>query len=311
MGCFYFITSRGISDCMQTRILFIVNPKSGSSLGRVDVVALLHQQIDKSLFLYDIVVTEYAGHATELAQKAAADFYAVVCAVGGDGTVNEVARGLVFTDTALAILPHGSGNGLARHLGIPLQISPAIAVINQQYRSRIDSCTINSHPFFCTAGIGFDAQVSSAFASSLKRGLSTYVRLIWQEFLKYIPKPIVLNFNDQEINTNCFVLAFANASQYGNNAYIAPMADIRDGLLDICLIEHLNFRKALSISYGLLSKQIATSPDARFFQTTSIQVQSQDLFKFHADGEFMGEAKSFTVEIRPSSLQVIIPESKT
>jgi len=309
MGCFYLPSGPCPRALMQTRILFIVNPKSGSSVGRVDVVALLQQLIDKSLFRYDIVVTEYAGHATELAQKAATDAYAIVCAVGGDGTVNEVARGLVFTNTALAILPHGSGNGLARHLGIPLQISQAIAIINQQYCSKIDSGTINNHPFFCTAGIGFDAQVSSVFASSLKRGLRTYVRLVLQEFIKFIPKPIVLNFNGRNINANCFVLAFANASQYGNNAYIAPMADIRDGLVDICLIRHLNFRKALSISYGLLSKQIATSPDAEFFQTAAVQVECQDLFKFHADGEFMGEAKSFHVEIAPASLQVIIPES--
>jgi len=296
---------------MQTRILFIVNPKSGSATGRADVVALLHQLIDKSFFDYNIVVTAYAGHATELAQQAAADAYDIVCAVGGDGTVNEVARGLVFTKTALAILPQGSGNGLARHLNIPLQIPQAIKIINQHYRSTIDSGTINNHPFFCTAGIGFDAQVSAVFAASLKRGLRTYVRLVFQEFLKYVPHPIILDFNGQRIDSYCFVLAFANASQYGNNAYIAPMADIRDGLLDICLISHLNFRKALSISYGLLSKQIATSPDAKYFQTASVLVQSKHAFKFHADGEFMGEAKSFKVEIAPSSLQVIIPESKT
>ena len=195
MGCFYFNTAPCISNCMQTRILFIVNPKSGSSLGRVDVVTLLHQLIDKNIFRYDIVVTDYAGHATELAQQAAADGYAIVCAVGGDGTVNEVARGLIYTNTALAILPHGSGNGLARHLGIPLRISQAIGIINQQYQSKIDSGTINNHPFFCTAGIGFDAQVSSVFATSLKRGLRTYVQLVLQEFLKYKPKSVVINFN--------------------------------------------------------------------------------------------------------------------
>jgi len=299
-----------MKEVRQLRILFIINPTSGSSVGRVDVEALLHQLLDKSSFQYKIVITEYAGHATELAQQAAAAKYAIVCAVGGDGTVNEVARGLVFTDTALAILPRGSGNGLARHLGIPLQIPQAIAILNQHYLSKIDSCTINNHPFFCTAGIGFDAQVSSVFASSLKRGLKTYVQLILQEFLKFKSKPITLKFNQQHVETTCFVLAFANASQYGNNAYIAPMADIRDGLLDICLIQHLNFRKALSISYGLLSKQIATSPDAQYFQTASVLVQSSEVFKFHADGEYMGEATTFAVEISPSSLQVIIPESK-
>lgn len=296
---------------MQTEILFVINPKSGSAATRIDVPALLSRLLDKQLFRYAIVVTEYAGHATELARQAVAENISVVCAVGGDGTVNEVARGLAFSGTALAILPRGSGNGLARHLGIPMNIPLAIGVLNQNNRYRIDSCTINNIPFFCTAGIGFDAHVSAVFAASLKRGLRTYVQLVLQEFIKFKPQPAVLELNGEQLETNCFVVAFANASQYGNNAYIAPMADVRDGLLDVCLIRHLNFRKALGLSYGLITKRIASSGDAQYFRTTNIKVKSQVPFKFHADGEYMGEAQEFKVVIAPLSLEVVAPTANS
>jgi diacylglycerol kinase (ATP) len=309
MGCFYLIAGWFKVFSMQIRILFIINPKSGSSTVRVDVPGLLQQLLNQDIYQSEIVYTEYAGHATELARQAAAENISVVCAVGGDGTVNEVAQGLTHTHTALAILPRGSGNGLARHLGIPMQIPAAIEILNQNHRYAIDSCSINERPFFCTAGIGFDAQISSIFAASLKRGLTTYVRLVLQEFIKFKPQPIVLQLNGESLDTTCFVVAFANASQYGNNAYIAPMADIRDGLLDVCLIRHLNLNKAIALGYGLITKNIATSGDAQYFTTTDISVSTPTPIKYHADGEYMGEASEFKVTIAPLSLQVIAPEA--
>ncbi|WP_026462834.1 diacylglycerol/lipid kinase family protein [Adhaeribacter aquaticus] len=293
---------------MRVKILFIINPTSGSAATKVDVPALLHQFLDQEKFECQIRVTEYAGHATELARDAAFKGIPVVCAVGGDGTVNEVARGLVYSNTALAILPRGSGNGLARHLEIPMHIPQAIAIINQYYISQIDSCSINEHPFFCTAGIGFDAHVSSVFAASTKRGLQTYVRLVFQEFLKFKPKPVYLHINGQKLETLCFVVAFANASQYGNNAYIAPMADIRDGFLDVCLIQELNYRQALALSYGLITKSIATSSDVTYFKTNEVLVESPDVFKYHADGEYIGEANTFKIKVMPLALKVLIPQ---
>jgi diacylglycerol kinase (ATP) len=235
---------------VRTQIIFIINPISGRTTGGVDVPALLDQLLDNERFAPTVIFTQYAGHATEIARQAAADGVPVVCAVGGDGTVNEIARGLMGTGTALAILPKGSGNGLARHLGIPMNLPLAITMLNSGQSSAIDSCTINDRPFFCTAGIGFDAHVSSVFAASTKRGLQTYVQMVLREFFNFKPQLAVLELNGLQLETNCFVVAFANASQYGNNAFIAPMADIRDGLLDVCLIRHLNFRKAIGISYG-------------------------------------------------------------
>jgi diacylglycerol kinase (ATP) len=292
---------------MQTQVLFIVNPKSGSTAGRVDVPALLEAGLDKSKIACTLVQTEYAGHATELARQAVAAGVRVVCAVGGDGTVNEVARGLVHSNTALAILPRGSGNGLARHLNIPMNLVHAIDIINDGHRSQIDSCLINQHPFFCTAGIGFDAHVSSVFAASSRRGLSTYVQLVVQEFMKFKPQQITMQLENQQVQAEAFVVAFANAAQYGNNAYIAPMADIRDGLLDVVLVRSLNFQKAIALGYGMITKRIAASPDAQYFKATAITLHSGEPFKYHADGEYIGEADSFTVSINPLSLQVIVP----
>jgi diacylglycerol kinase (ATP) len=306
MGCFV-LDKRRDSKRMQTQVLFIVNPKSGSTTVRVDVAALLAEGLDTSKIAYTLVETQYAGHATELARQAVAAGVQVVCAVGGDGTVNEVARGLVHSDTALAILPRGSGNGLARHLNIPLNLTHAIDIINGLHRSQIDSCQINDHPFFCTAGIGFDAHVSAVFAASARRGLRTYVQLVVQEFMKFKPLAAILQLENQHLEAECFVVAFANAAQYGNNAYIAPMADIRDGMVDVCLVRSLNFQKAIALGYAMITKRMATSSDAQYFKTKAVTVHSQEPFKYHADGEYMGEANSFTVSISPLSLHVIIP----
>jgi YegS/Rv2252/BmrU family lipid kinase len=294
---------------IKTDILFILNPKSGRS-SSLNVPSLLDQYLDKDKFSPNLIYTEFAGHATELSQQATRQGYGVVAAIGGDGTVNEVARGLLNTDTSLAILPKGSGNGLARHLGIPMNIRHAINILNQQYYAKIDTGTINQHPFFCTAGIGFDAYISSVFAQNTRRGLQTYVRLVLQEFFKFKPQEAVLKLNGDEITTNCFVVAFANASQYGNNAYIAPHADIRDGLLDVCLIRELDFKKAIHLAMGMLTKQIAAGSSAEYFTTTSIEVISENVFKFHADGEFVGEASRFEVIIDPLSLNVLMPQGK-
>ena len=290
----------------RPHIRFIVNPTSGPK-SRVDVAARIQQYLDHTKYSYDIVYTAYAGHAPTLAREAAAGKCAVVVAVGGDGTVNEVAQGLLHSDTALAILPKGSGNGLARHLRIPLRLQAAIQIINQGNITRIDSGNINGHPFFTTAGIGFDAYISSVFAGNKKRGLQTYVELVLKEVRNYKHLPVEIAINGSRVTTDCFVLAFANAAQYGNNAYIAPMADIRDGLLDVCLVRQLDLRKALNLSYCMLTKQLANADSAEYFKTTDISVETQEPMMYHADGEYIGKATAFKVYLEPLSLQVVTP----
>ncbi len=286
------------------RTLFILNPKSGAH-SKVSVPDLIPQHLPGDS--YELVFTEYAGHATKLAREGAKAGFRVIAAVGGDGTVNEVATGLLGTRSALAIIPKGSGNGLARHLGIPLDAIQALKILEAQHFSRIDTCSINDHPFFCTAGLGFDGYISSVFAKNKKRGLSSYVELIVKEFMKFQPGQVAIKLNQENFDAPCFVLTFANASQYGNNAYIAPMADIRDGLLDVCLIRDLSFLKAVAVSYGLLTKQIATSGHAEFFTAPEISVQTEQPMPYHADGEYIGEASDFQITINPLSLEVLIP----
>src|SRR5688572_3965183 len=289
----------------ETKTLFIINPKSGIR-SKVSVAELIPKYLPVGS--YEIAYTEFAGHATELARQGAKKGFRVVAAVGGDGTVNEIARGLLGTNAALAIIPKGSGNGLARHLQIPLSIPKALQTISTGEFSRIDSCQINNHPFFCTAGLGFDGYISSIFATNKKRGLSSYVELVLKEFRKFKPGQAVIELNKQQLDAPCFVLTFANASQYGNNAYIAPMADIRDGLLDICLIRELSLRKAVAVSYGLLTKKIATTGHAEFFRSKEILVKTTEKMPYHADGEYVGEASEFTVSIKPLSLEVLTPK---
>ncbi len=288
------------------QIRFIINPVSGTR-SKVDVAARIKLYLDQQKHDHDIVYTDYAGHATELAKDAADQNYRIVVAVGGDGTVNEVARGLIGTETALAILPKGSGNGLARHLQIPLQLNNAIKLLNKGQVSAIDSGTINDLPFFTTAGIGFDAYISSVFAGSTRRGLKTYVELILKEVRNYKHQPVKVWLNDQELETDCFVMAFANAAQYGNNAYIAPMADIRDGLLDVCLVRRLDVIKALNLSYSMLANKLASSSSAEYFKTTHVKVKTQQPMLYHVDGEFKGKTDEFEVALNPLSLKVFIP----
>lgn len=147
------------------RIVFIVNPLSGST-GKKLIIKLIENQLDKNQYDYDIVRTNYVGHATEIAESAARHGIDVVCAIGGDGTVNEIARALIHTDTALSIIPCGSGNGLARHLHIPVDPIGAINIINSSEIRLMDYGIIDKHPFFCTCGMGFDALVSMKFAQS-------------------------------------------------------------------------------------------------------------------------------------------------
>ncbi|WP_276497053.1 diacylglycerol/lipid kinase family protein [Pontibacter litorisediminis] len=290
----------------RTKIRFIINPKSGTS-SRVDVAARIQEHLDHSKYEHDVVFTERAGHAPELAHQAANQEVEVVVAVGGDGTVNEVARGLLNTETALAILPKGSGNGLARHLDIPMGLEGALRVINQGKITTIDSGEINGHPFFTTAGVGFDAYISSVFAGNKKRGLQTYVELVMKEVRTYKHLPVIASINGNTLDTDCFVMAFANAAQYGNNAYIAPNADIQDGLLDVCLVRRLDLIKALNLSYCMLTKQLANADSAEYFQTEYVTVQAEEDMMYHADGEYLGKSREFEVKMLPLSLKVLVP----
>ena len=242
----------------------------------------------------------------DLARAAAAAGFGVVVAVGGDGTINEVGRGLLGTEAALGIVPQGSGNGLARHLGVPLDVPAALRRLAAPTFSRMDVGMMNGHPFFCTAGLGFDAHVSQHFALAGSRGLSTYLRVTLREYSHYRPVPVRATLDGQEMATDCYVLAFANASQYGNNVYIAPRADLRDGLLDVCLIDALPVVRAFRVSLAMALGNLPETSAAAYFRVARGRVVAQAPIGFHVDGDYMGHATEFDVEVLPLALAVAV-----
>ena len=211
----------------EKRCLLIINPVSGTS-SKEQVASATAEAISAAGMRLDTVYTRHAGHATELAATAAAQGTYAVIAAGGDGTVNETARALCGTDTALGIIPMGSGNGLARHLGIPVDVDRSLRVIAERNIINADYGTANDKPFFCTFGVGFDAAVSERFARQKRRGVMMYLKSAIDEYIKFNPEEYVIEANGRVLTERAFLVVCCNASQYGNNTFIAPRASITD-----------------------------------------------------------------------------------
>ena len=244
-----------------------------------------------------------AGHATELARDAAHRNVDVVVAVGGDGTMNEIAKALINSQTILGILPMGSGNGLARHLGIPMSGGLAIDRIFRGQTTRIDAGVVNNMPFFCTAGFGFDAFVADRFARQPTRGLATYIQTSLKSLGAYKAQEYVVNGEAKKL----FAMTFANASQYGNNAYVAPQADLADGQLDLVLLRPFPLFMFPNVSARLFLRNLPSSQFIETFRATNAVIESKTDFLIHFDGEpLLLNTKRLEVSIRPKCLTVII-----
>jgi diacylglycerol kinase (ATP) len=289
------------------RTCFIFNPTAGTGR-RADFPTLLTQRFgSEASGDYVLRPTEGPGHATALAKAAAQAGCRVVVAVGGDGTVNEVGRGLLHQEgAAMGIVPRGSGNGLARHLKVPLNLGAALRRLSQPTFSRMDVGMLNGRPFFCTAGLGFDAHVSQHFAMAGSRGLSTYLRVTLREYKNFQSVPVVIETNGQTLQTDCYVLAFANASQYGNNAYIAPNANLQDGLLDMCLMDALPPWRAVQVVLGMALGTLPRTGGAAYSHTRHATVRAAAPLGCHADGDYLGHATEFEVDLLPLALEVAV-----
>ncbi|GAB2766851.1 diacylglycerol kinase family lipid kinase [Rhabdobacter roseus] len=250
-----------------------------------------------------VVTTQGPGHATELVQEALpTEPWAGVVAVGGDGTVNEVARALVHTPTPLGILPLGSGNGLARHLGLPLTLKASLQRVLAGSVSTIDSARLNEYPFFGLAGMGFDAHVGQLFSQQAQRGLATYVKVAMEAYWPYQPQTYVVNGKPQP----AFSLSFANAGQFGNNAWVAPQADLSDGLLDVCTVAPFPKLYGTALSYLLFTRQMPLSTYVSYQKVQEIWVETEQPPLIHYDGEPVQLATTrVDVRIVPQSLRVI------
>ena len=292
----------------MSKVLAIINPISGTGSKKSipDLLARAYAPLEHELLL---TYTKAAGHAEELARRAAEEGYDHVIAVGGDGTVNEVARGLVGSKTALAIVPKGSGNGLARALGLSMSTDRVIKQLASGRRITIDSCQMNGQPFFCTCGMGFDAAVSRSFAEASTRGPVTYLRTMIDEYRAFKPETyrIRLDEGERTIETEAFVLVVANASQYGNNAYIAPEADLSDGLLDLAIIRPFPVLEAALVLGDLMRGKLAGNKYYYTERVRHVRIERTRGGSVHLDGEPLVMSEHIEVSLRPQSLEVIIP----
>lgn len=289
------------------KIVCIVNPISGTRKDKKRLVELLSKHIDTQQYALEIVYTQRAGHATQLAAESAMQGVDIVVAVGGDGTVNEVARALIGTSTALAIIPCGSGNGLARHLHIPMEAKQAIEAINHGELQSIDYGLINGTPFFCTCGMGFDAFVSLKFAKAGRRGVLTYLEQTLLESLKYKPETYELETEDGTYRHQAFLIACGNASQYGNNAYIAPRATLTDGLLDVTVLEPFTVMDVPSLAFQLFNKTIDQNSRIKTFRCRRLTVKRTAPGIVHFDGDPMTTSEQVDIELVPAGLHVWLP----
>lgn len=287
------------------RALAIINPKSGTS-SKANIIQKLNEAFLQSDYTLYFSYTRCAGHAYELARQAVLDGYARVVAVGGDGTVNEVARALRHTGVSLAIIPMGSGNGLARALGLPMNVGQASAIAAGGVEELIDCCQANEEPFFCTCGMGFDAEVSAAFAEAPFRGFLSYAKTSIEHYIKYRPELYTIEIEGEDtIQTEAFVVAAANASQYGNNAHIAPRASMQDGKVDIVVLRPFNVLNLPQITLQLFSKKLEENAHQSSYQASRATFIRSHAGIVHLDGEPMEMPERIEISVLPSSIRVV------
>ncbi len=290
---------------MKKRIVYLVNPISGTQR-KQGIARLAEELTNKDLYDVEVHYTAYAGHASVLATDAVEHGVDVVVAVGGDGTVNEVARALVHTPAALAVVPCGSGNGLARHLHIPLNVREAIGIINAGNVKPLDYGTINDRPFFCTCGVGFDAFVSQKFAESGRRGLVTYVENTLREGLLYKPQTYTIESDTSTEECKAFLIACANASQYGNDAFIAPHASMSDGLFDVVVMEPFNAIEAPQVALQLFKGTLPKNSHVKTFQASRIVIHRDSEGAAHCDGDPFFTGRDIEIVMQHKSLNVVV-----
>ena len=289
----------------KTKVTFIVNPISGVGKQK-KIERIVKKNLNRKVFDYEILYTAYPKHATELSAGAIRRGSEIVVAVGGDGSVNEVAQGMIGSNAALAIVPTGSGNGFARHLDIPTDTAKAIQVINDQHDQWIDTVRINEEAYLGVAGIGFDADVSATFASFNIRGPASYLLAVLSELPQYKPQYYDLIIDGKPLHKKAFLICFANTKQYGNNAFIAPNAKIDDGFLDVIIWKEFPPHAAPKLVHDLFTKHLEDSKYTETFRCQEV-ILKKPLKTLHIDGEPLDFDGDVYIRVLPSSLKILTP----
>lgn len=294
----------------SSSIAFVINPRSGKKWGGLKF-DLFMKKLKQEKHAGHLYFTEYRGHAKELTKQLLARGYTIIVAVGGDGTVNEVASELVSTDAALGIVPFGSGNGLARHLNIPMQWSKALRLIETGEEHLIDAGKINHQWFFCTCGVGFDASIGHKFTRVNNRGFTAYLRIVLSEFGKYKSRRYRFSVDGKKFKRKAFVITVANASQYGNNAFIAPGARIDDGIFDVCIIKPFPPVFGFELGLKMFNRSITDSKFYEAYRGRTIKFRKKKKkYNFHYDGEAITFKKEkVVITMHHQVLRVKVPGS--
>lgn len=294
----------------QKKILFVINPISGGK-NKDKLPGIIHAAM-RDKFDYKIIYWESAGQDIDpiIKSEIVENGFTMLVAAGGDGTINKMAGIAKETVTTLGILPFGSGNGFARFLKIPMNTKKAVDVISNGKEILVDTCSINDKPFYCTAGAGFDAHIGKLFAHAGKRGPWTYVKKIIQEFKKYKAETYELEIDGKKHAEKAFLVTFANASQWGNNAQIAPEANIQDGLINITVMKPFPVYCAPFLAARLYLKNMHQSKYTSTYTGKKIILTRAGEGPAHYDGEPEIMGNTLNVEIFPGTLSVCVPQTR-
>ena len=292
-------------NLLKKKILFIINPISGG-LNKTLFPKLIGKYLNLNIFDVQIIYSEYHGHAKEIALQGLENNFEIIVAVGGDGTINEIASVLESSGKIMGIIPCGSGNGLARTLKIPLKNIPAIKKLNQLNTTKIDVGVINNRKFFNMAGIGFDAHISAIFAESKTRGFSGYLKSTAKEIRNYNSQKYHIEVNGELINEQAFMLSIANSSQYGNNAHISPFATMNDGKLDLCIIKPFPIYSFPKLVYRMFAKTSNLSRFVKIIQGSNFRIKREKPAPIHLDGEPLIMDEVLDISIKHLALELVI-----
>jgi YegS/Rv2252/BmrU family lipid kinase len=290
-----------------SKVLFIINKHAGKGYQSALEGAII-DVCGKNNIECSIEYTKARGHATHLAQEG--NHFDQVVAVGGDGTVNEVAQGLLYSATPMGILPNGSGNGLARHLKIPINIPKALDYLMQSKVIAMDTFTLNGKLSLNVSGIGFDGHIANIFGNEKKRGLQGYAKHTLTEFLTFKEFEAQLTTDKECVTKKAFVIAIANSSQYGNNARIAPAASVCDELLHISILKKIPPYR-MDFIYSFFNGTIDTTSFCEILESKNISIKLNHAMAYHVDGEPCGTADEFVIKLQPASLKMLVHPTTT
>lgn len=288
------------------KIRFIINPISG--IGRQKKVEkTVEKFLDKSLFNFDIAYTKEKGHATELSKEASKNGYDIVVAVGGDGSINECALGVISTSTALGAIPTGSGNGLARFLGLPFNLEKAITSFNDYQLAQIDTATLNGHLFTSIAGIGFDGLIAQKLTKIKIRGFWGYFKSIIEEYATYDAIEYTLHMGDCVMTTRALMIAFANSNQFGYDTIVSNDAKINDGLIDVCIVKKIPVISAPLVAQNMFLKNMDKTIYIDIIRAKEITIKTKNNNFVNIDGEPLELGKEIVVKVQPNALTFAMP----